>query len=76
MSVADAARERLRRDPLAAELQPQGAGYRGRRESCVGKRRQFDEPRAVLEVGEQVATAFMASAVFPMPPGPVKVTTR
>ena len=55
MPVADAVRERLRRDPLAAELQFQHAGHRGRRESGVGKRRQFDEPRAILEVGEQIA---------------------
>ena len=55
MPVADGARERLRRDLLAAELQSQRAGHCGRRESRVGKRRQFDEPRAMLEVGEQDA---------------------
>ena len=52
MSVADAVRERLRRDPLAAELQLQYASHRGRCESGVGQRCQFDEPPAVLEVGE------------------------
>ena len=76
MSVADAVRERLRRDPLAAELQLQHAGHRGRRESGVGKRCQLDEPRAILEVGEQAAGGLHGETVFPIPPGPVKVTTR
>jgi hypothetical protein len=53
--VADAGRERLGGDPLAAKLQSQRAGHRGGNESGVGKRRQLDEPRPILEVGEQVA---------------------
>jgi len=36
MSIADSARERLRRDPLAGELELERAGHGGWRESLVG----------------------------------------
>jgi hypothetical protein len=75
MSSTNGASDRLRRN-LAGELQPERAGYRGRDEAAIGQRGQFDDPPPVFKVGEEVTNGFDASEVFPMPPGPVKVTTR
>ena len=57
MSSTNGASDRLRRN-LAAELQPERAGYRGRHEAGVGQRGQFDEPSPVFKVGEEVTDGF------------------
>jgi len=55
---------------LAAELEVEHAGDRGRRERRVGQRRQLDQPGTVLEFAQQARTASWRGRFFPMPPAP------
>src|ERR1700722_6896748 len=64
MSSTNGASDRFRRN-LAAELQPERTGYRGRDEAGVGQRGQFDEPPPVFKVGEKVTDGFDGERALP-----------
>lgn len=74
--ATDAMGDRLRCDIDATGPQPKHLGHRGRHEVGIGQRRQLDHPPAVAEFPKDTACDLQREAVFPMPPGPVRVTTR
>jgi hypothetical protein len=67
VSVANGARNRLRRSLLAAKLQPQHPGHRGRSKSRVRERRKLNEPCAMLEIREQTVGGLYGECGFPHP---------
>ena len=69
-SSTDRASDGLGGNLVAAQLQPEDAGDRGRHQTGIRQRGQFDKPTVALKVGEQVARDLQRQRGLPDPTRP------